>query len=678
MTLSGMSLTRARLPLIAWCIATLATGCATNPAKNLEPNDVDVKVNDDETPQGLFRGDEALDEQDFYHLTGDVESEKAVNDSRSTGTTMQIAGVSLIAVGIATVAFVVGSLAFAPGGLAGEQGLVPQIWQADMPFIPYLIGAAGAGAIGGGSYLFGDGKAKTLGITPIFDLEHAQASIENGRYGPGGLKPENIASLSLKTADDKLTYCGSSGTVLAPITAKDSNSKIIKISHHLDWLTWKTEPTGVLTDGDVPLSDDQATAEPVRAIKSPLRSSLSNLGKPVVVTAAVTATGVNTVLTLQQDLSCFETIDLHGDPGEYGRPGNDGRFGSQGAPGGDGTPGANGGDGQAGSDVEAEASWVVDSKGRQLALVVWTEGSSTRATVLDPRGNVRITADGGRGGRGGQGGRGGNGASSDSGKTPRYCAGRGGSGGSGGTGGRGGSGGRVTLRLSDESLSAVVRATANGGSGGSAGSGGYKGSGGSNNSACGGRFATSGTSGTDGTDGTAGQPGQVNKRTVSASELRLIADVLAKTPGLKLVAGAGASLPTPPPPAPNDEPITAPAAAKTTPAVPDEPMATPAPEEAPAADAPKFKLAKSKFKKNEKIVVTFDRALVAPAGQQYWITIIDPSEPDTAYGTWHYVPANAKKDTVVATRPGTYEIRLNDLYPRFSGKVLSRTKVVVK
>jgi len=37
-----------------------------------------VKVNDDETPQGLFRGDEPLDEQDFYHLTGDVESESAV------------------------------------------------------------------------------------------------------------------------------------------------------------------------------------------------------------------------------------------------------------------------------------------------------------------------------------------------------------------------------------------------------------------------------------------------------------------------------------------------------------------------------------------------------------------------------------------------------------------------
>lgn len=60
------------------CLAVCVSACATNPAKSLEPNGVDVKVNDDETPQGLFRGEEPLDEQDFYHLTADVESENAV------------------------------------------------------------------------------------------------------------------------------------------------------------------------------------------------------------------------------------------------------------------------------------------------------------------------------------------------------------------------------------------------------------------------------------------------------------------------------------------------------------------------------------------------------------------------------------------------------------------------
>lgn len=535
-------------PLTIALCCVLSVACATNPARSLEPNGVDVKVNDDETPQGLFRGEEPLDEQDFYHLTGDVESETVIKDSRATGFTMQSIGVTLVTVGIAAAAFGLASNFLADGGLLGSPGLFPRPF--DSPWIPYVIAAAGGVTAAGGFYLFGDGKEKTLGTKPIFDLAHAQASIENGRYGVGGLKPENIATLELSSA--RAGWCSLSGASLNPVLAKDKDGKDIKIRNHLEWLTWTAEPGGVLGDAaaalpaDAPVDEEgnavtAETPEPVRFINSPLATSFSFVGKPVKVTVAVKGTGVTTSVTLPHDLACAELVDRSGSEGTSGQYGEDGRSGYGGASGSSGGNGGNGSDGQNAPDVEAEAAWVTDAQGNRLALVAWSTGSATRATLVGPKGRVEIDASGGGGGRGGRGGRGGSGSSGDSGKTPKYCAGNGGNGGSGGTGGRGGNGGRVTLRLADEALGSVLQASVSGGLAGSAGSKGYGGSGGSSSSQC--RSGTRGTDGVGGTSGSRGQPGSINKRVVSAAELSMIREVLSANPGFALEASGGSPAP---------------------------------------------------------------------------------------------------------------------------------------
>lgn len=535
-------------PLKVLLCCVLSVSCATNPAKNLEPNGVDVKVNDDETPQGLFRGEEPLDEQDFYHLTQDVESETVIKDSRATGFTMQSIGVTLATVGIAAAAFGLASNFLADGGLLGSPGLFPRLFESG--WIPYVIAAAGGVTAAGGFYLFGDGKTKTLGETPLFDLAHAQASIENGRYGKGGLKPENIATLELTAS--RQGWCSLFGASLNPVLAKDKDGKEIKIRNHLEWLTWTAEPGGVLGESAAALPEDAPvdeegnavkaeTPEPVRYVRSPLETSFSFVGKPVKVTVAVKGTGVSTSVSLPHDLACPESVDRSGSEGRSGRYGESGRSGYSGASGSSGGNGGDGADGQNAPDVEAEAAWVTDPQGNRLALVAWSTSSGTRATLTGPGAHITIDASGGGGGYGGRGGSGGSGSSGDSGKTPKYCAGNGGNGGSGGTGGRGGNGGRVTLRLADESLSSVLRASVLGGVAGLAGSKGYGGSGGSSSSQC--RSGTRGTDGVDGTSGSRGQAGSITKRVVSAAELSMIKEVLSANPGFTLEASSGSPAP---------------------------------------------------------------------------------------------------------------------------------------
>ncbi|HMY21814.1 MAG TPA: hypothetical protein PKA58_36070, partial [Polyangium sp.] len=55
-------------------IAALCSGCIKNPALGLTANDVDPVVEETykNRPQGLYRGDDKLDEQDFYDIVGDT------------------------------------------------------------------------------------------------------------------------------------------------------------------------------------------------------------------------------------------------------------------------------------------------------------------------------------------------------------------------------------------------------------------------------------------------------------------------------------------------------------------------------------------------------------------------------------------------------------------------------
>lgn len=83
------------------------------------------------------------------------------------------------------------------------------------------------------------------------------------------------------------------------------------------------------------------------------------------------------------------------------------------------------------------------------------------------------------------------------------------------------------------------------------------------------------------------------------------------------------------------------------------------------------------MKTNGTIGVTFDAPLRAPEGQQYWITLVDASQPDSTYGAWHYLKNGVTEDQLAAGAPGEYEVRFYDLHPRTKDKVLTRQHVSV-
>lgn len=519
---------RRRSPVVL-LVLVLASACATNPARRLEPNGVDVTVREQGTPRGLFRGAERLDEQDFYRLTGDEVSENAVKASRATGSTMQAAGVSLLSVGLGAVLFAASSLILSDGGALGPRGVLPRVF--DSAVIPYVIGGAGVLATAGGGLLFTDGRARTSGESPLFDLAHAQASLERARYGEEGLKPEHIASLLLATGDGRSAYCGLSGTSLAPVMAKDKAGRAVKIHHHLDWLKWSVEPEGALYDDPLMIGPRR---EPRRSVASPLGKSIKHLDQDVTVQVSLASTGVATSLTLKQDLTCREALYRWGAPGGAGAHGVHGMEGARnGGAGGRGGAGSDGGDGQPGVDLEVEAAWVTVEGGRRLGLITWATGlGPPGSTLIAPGATFSVVSVGGGGGAGGNGGAGGAGGQSDPNKLPSYCAGNGGAGGAGGNGGRGGPGGRVTVRATDAALLAVITASAPGGNGGPGGDGGAGGKKGTEWSGC--QGATNGANGPRGATGTWGQAGTVDATLVDASALTLVPGVLAGAPSLTL------------------------------------------------------------------------------------------------------------------------------------------------
>ncbi|MCC7111555.1 MAG: hypothetical protein IT382_19835 [Deltaproteobacteria bacterium] len=140
-------------------------------------------------------------------------------------------------------------------------------------------------------------------------------------------------------------------------------------------------------------------------------------------------------------------------------------------------------------------------------------------------------------------------------------------------------------------------------------------------------------------------------------------------------AAAGAGAATTPSAASATPPVAPPATPPVTSSV--TPPAAPTPAVAVPA-APQLTLARTKFKVGEEIAVTFAQPVVAPTGQQYWLTLVAADAADSEYGSWHYVAANAVTDKLVAERAGTFEVRLHDLYPQNKAKVLQRVRVVVK
>jgi hypothetical protein len=516
--------------LVSTLVLFSLTACVSNPARKLTPNAQLIEVYKDvatDQSGGLrvaSRGDDELDEEEFYAVVEDKESYDEVHGRRSVAEVLQALGVGTMAVGVG------GAIAGLALTLLSAQ---PEMGTAPIPLdestrgamlIPMYVGVPLA--VLGGYLLFGY-QNQARGVPLVFPLRHAQHALERSLYGEGGLSAANITALELTSEGNGL--CSTSGTSLT-LDAKDAKGRPVKIDTHDAWFTWATTPELPLTRG----SDDDGDATNVgRYLSSPLTSSLAHLDENVTVKVQVTETGLSQTLVLKHDFTCPGTASFSGQGGTNGADGYDGASVFFDKPGSAGKPGKPGDPGGAGPQVTVEAAWVKSPQHGRLALVVVSDGAHS-SFALTKGAVVTVRARGGRGGSGGRGGRGGEGGTS----TQRCANGTtGGQGGIGGTGGIGGAGGSVTITLADKSLRALVEADVSGGSGGSAGRGGAGGAGGrrgSKVSECKSENGPVGPEGGEGGAGGDGPPGSVTSREAPASQLRLIAQALATNPTLTL------------------------------------------------------------------------------------------------------------------------------------------------
>jgi hypothetical protein len=100
-------------------------------------------------------------------------------------------------------------------------------------------------------------------------------------------------------------------------------------------------------------------------------------------------------------------------------------------------------------------------------------------------------------------------------------------------------------------------------------------------------------------------------------------------------------------------------------------------KEETGVNAGAFSIERTIFTRGEPVIVTFNQDMTTPPGQQHWITLTKPTDVESAWGVWHYVPQSAKTDKVIPPTPGEWEIRLHDLYPRFASRVIARQRITV-
>lgn len=524
--------------------------CATNPARPLTPNTEEVQVrktisgvDDDgkEITSHFVRGKDPLDEQEFYTVISDEKSLEAVKSSRASGSFLQGLGLTMLGVGIAVAGGLLATFFLSQTHDDGTPQTIPIAEESRQWFLYGGYGGA-ALAIGGGFLFFGT-RNKAMGKPMIFDLDHAQASLEKSLYGENGLSPDDIKKLDLQTSTGSPTICSGSTTSVV-VGAFDKMGRVIQVGTRSEWFDWSSNPKVQFSDRVSEGDEDRKTLE--REIASPLRYSLATLEQDLTIKLTVVETGVNDDLVLKHDLSCPGSLSYSGPGGSYGRDGSSGQSGQDGfssrgpGSGGTGQTGGDGADGENGARVKAEAAWVNSPTRGRLLLVVTDDGSKKQMAIVDPKTKVEIFAAGGHGGKGGDGGDGGKGGHAP-GLQSCMAGGNGGSGGSGGRGGRGGAGGSVTLEISDDAIRSLVEASAPGGSGGSAGGAGRGGSYGSNGT-CKKGFAPNGSNGprgSSGSSGSSGPSGTVNVKLVGAADLDLITEALTQNPSLTLDAPVG-------------------------------------------------------------------------------------------------------------------------------------------
>lgn len=93
---------------------------------------------------------------------------------------------------------------------------------------------------------------------------------------------------------------------------------------------------------------------------------------------------------------------------------------------------------------------------------------------------------------------------------------------------------------------------------------------------------------------------------------------------------------------------------------------------------PGLKVKSNEVKRGEPVAIDYSTKLEPPTGQQYWVTLAKVGAPDSEWGNWHYVAKGATNDSIVAKESGAFEVRLHDLYPKNSFKVIARVPVTVK
>lgn len=515
-------------------LAVFTSNCALNPARQLVPDEREVSIEG----KTFLRGDEQLDEQEFYALANDKASEEKVASSRGTAVTLQ---------GLGLAGLIIGGLAAIAGfGATALNELEVYKYPESLGSAPMYIGIGGAIVAGLSGYLFGSQRKYANGTVRVFDVTHATHSLETSLYGEGGPQPTAVKEVFLETDSGALTFCSTSGAYVKPLTARDDKNRHMAVDLHADWFAWDTNPQGALIDVPPGEEEDGTPIPGLKFIESPMLHSLKDIDQNIKVEVQVIATGLKDTMELAPDFGCSgSSLALSGGAGKSGGDGKSGRDGSKLQSGQTGTQGNNGIDGHNGANIDVEAAWVETPNRGKLLLVVASAGSSEpKIAIFDPtKGGVfSVRATGGRGGRGGTGGRGGHGGQGDRESCARAA--NGGDGGPGGTGGRGGDGGQINVSLSEAGLEGFLQLQANGGSGGAGGKGGSSGSGGGSQDCKNSNHSTGG--GKSGRDGQSGQPGQPGRngradvRVVGSSSLRMIPRILETNPDVKLVAGGGA------------------------------------------------------------------------------------------------------------------------------------------
>lgn len=531
-----------RHPLLVFVVTLsfLHFSCAANPARVIVPDEREVIIADGDdsqikVPPGLnerpginfARGNEALDEQEFYQAIQDTESYDAVKGHRGTGSALQ---------GVGLVALLLGAAASIGGGVSyylsqpTQDGTVLSttlpLTEEQRQLVFYGTGGTIAIAVIGALMLIGfSGRAR--GDRLVFPLEHARLKLEQGRYGADGATSDDVKKLEFSPGDAK-TICAGNSITLGKLHAYDARGWRMKIADHADWFQWLSTPQPDLIEPnpDAPV------------VRSPLGRSWREVDADVGVNIKVAKTGLGIAAQFEQDLGCGAFINRRGGMGESGRSGDRGDSGRDGgssrAPSW-GNPGHNGGPGYPGGrgpNVTVEVAWVKSPRRGRLAVAVTADG---QGLVFDPsRGVVQIDAQGGTGGHGGSGGHGGHGG--DAWMQTCSAGGGGGQGGYGGQGGPGGPGGNVVVRVADPALLNAVRAFASGGEGGSGGRGGDGGTKGRSGS-CKQGFPAEGTNGVSGGEGSPGAPGgdgSVRSEQVPVPQLAAVRAFVEANPPLEI------------------------------------------------------------------------------------------------------------------------------------------------